>query len=206
MTFTRFSASLAAAALALLVASPVLAQQPPTSSRVRGAIQSVNGDTLIVTARDGTNVMLHMPPTVRFTGVTKMTLADVKVGSYIGVTSVPGPNDTQQATEVHVFPEAMRGAGEGTRPWDTRPNSTMTNGGLEKTVVGNDGHILTVKYKGGDKQVVVTPQTEVVTFVPAERADIKPGAQIVAVTAKGADGALEATRISVGFNGLTPPM
>lgn len=182
------------------------AQQSPTSSRVRGAIQSVNGDILVVKSRDGTNLMMKMTPDVRVTGVTKITMADVKPGSYIGVTSVPEPDGTQKATEVHVFPESMRGAGEGSRPWDTKPNSSMTNGGLEKTVDGNDGHTLTVKYKDGEKQVVVTPETELVTFVPAERTEIKPGAQIVAFTAKGDDGSLQATRISVGLNGLTPPM
>ena len=182
------------------------AQQPPTSSRVRGAIQSVNGDIIVVKSRDGTNVMMKMSPDVRVAGVTKITMADIKPGSYIGVTSVPDADGTQKATEVHLFPEAMRGAGEGSRPWDTRPNSSMTNGGLEKAVDGNDGHTLTVKYKEGEKQVVVTPETELVTFVPAERTEIKPGAQIVAFTAKGDDGSLQASRISVGLDGLTPPM
>ncbi len=194
-----------AAALGVLGSGSSGAQQSPTSSRVRGAVQSVNGDLLVVKSRDGTNVMMKMAPDVRVAGVTKITMADIKPGSYIGVTSVPDADGTQKATEVHVFPEAMRGAGEGWRPWDTRPNSSMTNGGLEKTVDGNDGHTLTVKYKDGEKQVVVTPDTELVTFVPAERTEIKPGAQIIAFTAKSDDGSLQASRNSVGLNGLTPP-
>ncbi len=206
-TSIRLVTSLAlAAVLGALGCGNSGAQQPPTSSRVRGAIQSVNGDVLVVKSRDGTNVTMKMTPDVRLAGVTKITMADIKPGSYIGVTSVPDSDGTQKATEVHVFPESMRGAGEGSRPWDTRPNSSMTNGGLEKTVDGNDGHTLTVKYKDGEKQVVVTPDTELVTFVPAERTEIKPGVQIVAFTAKADDGSLQASRISVGLNGLTPPM
>jgi hypothetical protein len=201
--FMSLGVAIAVGALTLNAAS---AQQSPTSSRVRGAVQSVNGDILVVKSRDGTNVTMKMTPDVRVAGVTKITMADIKPGSYIGVTSVPAEDGTQKATEVHVFPESMRGAGEGSRPWDTRPNSSMTNGGLEKTVDGNDGHTLTVKYKDGEKQVVVTPDTELVTFVPTERSEIKPGAQIIAFTAKGDDGALQASRISVGLNGVTPPM
>ncbi|RTL48317.1 MAG: hypothetical protein EKK40_17580 [Bradyrhizobiaceae bacterium] len=207
MPMIRRAALLAATlSISALTCFGASAQQSPTSSRVRGAIQSVNGDIVVVKGRDGTNTMMKMTPDVRVTGVTKITLADIKPGSYIGVTSVPGADGTQKATEVHVFPESMRGAGEGTRPWDTRPNSSMTNGGLDKRVDGADGNVLTVKYKDGEKQVVVTPDTELVTFVPAERSEIKPGAQIVAFTAKGDDGALQASRISVGLDGLTPPM
>ena len=180
--------------------------QQPQQTRVRGTIQSVNGAILIVKSRDGTNVMMNMPASARLVGVAKITLADVKVGSYIGVTSVPDPDGTQKATEVHVFPEAMRGTGEGTRPWDTRPNSSMTNGGLEKTVDGNDGHTLTVKYKDGEKQVVVTPETEIVTYVPAELSDVKAGAKIVAIATKSPEGSLDAVRVNVGRDGVTPPM
>ncbi len=209
MTFTRttiFRNLIPLIAAGIFACGNASAQQAPTSSRVRGAIQSVNGDILVVKSRDGTNVMMKMTPDVRVAGVTKITLADIKPGSYIGVTSVPDADGTQKATEVHVFPESMRGAGEGSRPWDTRPNSSMTNGGLEKTVDGNDGHTLTVKYKDGEKQVVVTPDTALVTFVPAERSELKPGTQIVAFTAKSEDGSLQASRISVGLDGMTPPM
>lgn len=196
----------AALSVCIIDYSGACAQQQPVSSRIRGAIQSVNGDILVVKSRDGTNVMAKMTPDVRVTGVTKITLADVKPGSYIGVTSIPGADGKQTATEVHVFPESMRGAGEGSRPWDTRPNSSMTNGGLEKTVEGNDGHTLTIKYKDGERQVLVTSDTALVTFVPAERSELKPGAQIVVFTTRGDDGSLQASRISVGLEGLTPPM
>jgi hypothetical protein len=208
MILSRLFAASAAVALSLTLisAAPASAQQAPTSNRVRGEIQSVNGDLLIVKSRDGTNVTMKMTPNVMISGVVKISMADIKAGSYIGVTSVPDADGTQKATEVHVFPESMRGAGEGSRPWDTSPNSSMTNGGLDKMVDSNDGHTLTVKYKDGEKQVLVTPDTKLVTFVPGERSDLKPGAQIVAFTAKASDGALETTRVSVGKDGLTPPM
>lgn len=192
--------------VALLLPGSEMANAQPAGSRVRGTIESVNGQILIVKARDGTNVVMRMAGNVRLTGVVPISRDEVKTGAYIGVTSVRAEDGTDQATEVHVFPEAMRGTGEGSQPWDSVPNSTMTNGALTKTVTGNDGHVLTMTYKGGEKQVVLTPQTVVVTFVPAERADIKVGAKIIAATSRAADGALEATRISVGRDGLTPPM
>jgi hypothetical protein len=139
-------------------------------------------------------------------GITKIALADIKVGSFIGTTTVPGPDGSQKAVEVHVFPENMRGTGEGSRPWDLRPNSTMTNATVAESVAGNDGHALTVKYKGGEKKVVVSPETPVVTYVPADKSELKAGAKVVAFVKKLPDGSLEANRVSVGLNGLTPPM
>jgi len=201
-SFTMF----AVAALAAAVSHGASAQQPPTSNRVRGEVLSVNGDILIVKSRDGTNVTMKMAPKVQLAGIVKIAITDIKDGAYIGVTSVPVADGAQKATEVHVFPESMRGAGEGSRPWDTQPNSSMTNGGLDKTVESNDGRTLTVRYKGGEKHILVTPETKLVTFVPAERTDLKPGAQLIAFTEHTSDGALEASRITVGLDGLTPPM
>jgi hypothetical protein len=206
MKFFNQSIALLCLAATLLSSAPEVADAQPAGSRVRGTIESVNGQILIVKARDGTNVVMRMAGNVRLTGVVPISRDEVKAGAYIGVTSVRAEDGTDQATEVHVFPEALRGTGEGSQPWDSVPNSTMTNGALTKTVTGNDGHVLTMTYKGGEKQVVLTPQTVVVTFVPAERGDIKAGAKIIAATSRAADGALEATRISVGRDGLTPPM
>lgn len=180
-------------------------RQPPMS-RVRGMIESINGDLLIVKKNDGHNVTMKMTPNAAVTGVEKIALSDIAPGAYVGVTSVADAQGNQKATEVHLFPNSLRGAGEGTRPWDTAPNSSMTNGGLDKMVESNDGRTLTVKYRGGEKQVVVTPETAVVKLVPGKRSDLQEGARIVAATARTADGALETSRISVGLNGLTPPM
>ena len=182
------------------------AQQPPSPSRVRGTIVSVDGDVLSVKSRSGEDVKLHMTGDMRVVGITKISLSDIKVGSFVGTTTVPDPDGTQKAVEVHVFPEEMRGTGEGSRPFDLRPNSTMTNATVAESVVGNDGHTLLVKYKDGEKKVVVSPDTPVVTYVPADKSELKAGAKIIAFFKKLPDGSFEANRISVGRDGLTPPM
>jgi hypothetical protein len=142
----------------------------------------------------------------KIVGIIRISLADIKVGSFIGTTTVPGADGSQSAVEVHVFPEDMRGTGEGSRPYDLRPNSTMTNATVAESVVGNDGHTLLIKYKDGEKKVVVTPETPVVTYVPGDKADLKAGARIIAFVKKLPDGSFETNRISVGRDGLTPPM
>jgi hypothetical protein len=139
-------------------------------------------------------------------GITKISLSDIKVGSFVGATTVPGPDGSNNAVEVHVFPEEMRGTGEGSRPFDLRPNSTMTNATVAESVTGNDGHTLLVKYKDGEKKVVVSAETPVVTYVPADKSELKAGAKVIAFFKKLPDGSYEANRISVGLNGLTPPM
>src|SRR6202162_1065367 len=193
---------------AVLVVSSLyaIAQQPPTPSRVRGTIEGVDGDVLSVKSRSGDDVKLHMAGDMRVVGITRISLSDVKVGSFIGATTVPGPDGSQNAIEVHVFPEDMRGTGEGSRPYDLRPNSTMTNATVAQTVAGNDGHTLMIKYKDGEKKVVVSPDTPVVTYVPADRSDLKAGAKVIAFVKKLPDGMFETNRISVGRDGLTPPM
>src|ERR1700694_5553099 len=146
--------------LAVVVASSLyaIAQQPPTPSRVRGTIEAVDGDVLSVKSRSGEDVKLRMTGDMRVVGIIRISLSDIKVGSFIGTTTVPGPDGNHNAVEVHVFPEDMRGTGEGSRPYDLRPDSTMTNATVE-TVAGNDGRTLMVKYKEGEKKVVVSPDT-----------------------------------------------
>ena len=183
-----------------------IAQQPPTPSRVRGTIEAVDGDVLAVKSRSGEDFKLHMAGDMRVVGITRISLADIKVGSFVGATTVPGPGGEADAVEVHVFPEDMRGTGEGSRPFDLRPNSTMTNATVAESVVGSEGHTLTVKYKDGEKKVVVSPDTPVVTYVPADKSELKAGAKVIAFIKKQSDGSFEADRISVGLNGLTPPM
>ncbi|SHL24229.1 hypothetical protein SAMN05444159_5405 [Bradyrhizobium lablabi] len=194
--------------IAVVAASSLsaIAQQPPTPSRVRGSIEAVDGDMLAVKSRSGEDYKLRVSGDTKVVGITKISLADIKVGSFIGTTTVPGPDGGANAIEVHVFPEDMRGTGEGSRPFDLRPNSTMTNATVAESVVGNDGHTLLVKYKDGEKKVVVSPDTPVVTYVPADKSELKAGAKIIAFFKKLPDGSFEANRISVGLNGLTPPM
>ena len=195
-------------ALAMVAASTIcaVAQKAPIPSRVRGEITAVDGDMLTVKSRSGEDVKLHMAADMRVVGITKISLGDIKVGSFIGTTTVPGPDGMPTALEVHVFPESMRGTGEGSRPFDLKPNSTMTNATVSESVVGNDGHTILVKYKDGEKKVLVTPETPVVTYVPADKSDLKPGAKVIAFIKQLPDGSFEASRVSVGRDGLTPPM
>jgi len=194
-------------AVAIVVASSLcaVAQQPPSPSRVRGTIEAVGGDTLAVKSRSGEDFKQRMAGDMRVVGIVKIALSDIKVGSFIGTTTVPGPDGGPNAIEVHVFPEDMRGTGEGSRPFDLHPNSTMTNATVAESVVNNDGHIL-IKYKDGEKKVMVSPDTPVVTYVPADKSELKAGAKVIAFIKKLPDGSFEASRVSVGRDGLTPPM
>jgi hypothetical protein len=202
---STFSLSLAAVLLLALSSSYALAQQT-SPSRVRGTIESVDGDVLSVKSRAGEDVKLHMTADMKVVGIVKISLSEIKVGSFVGATTVPGPDGSQNAVEVHVFPEDMRGTGEGSRPYDLRPNSTMTNATVAETVAGHDGNTLMVKYKDGEKKVVVAPDTPVVTYVPADKSDLTAGAKIIAFIKKLPDGSFETNRVSVGRDGLTPPM
>ncbi|THD45067.1 MAG: hypothetical protein E8A46_29485 [Bradyrhizobium sp.] len=195
-----------AAAMVVVSSLCAIAQQPPTPSRVRGTIVGVDGDVIAVKSRSGEDVKLHMTGDMRVVGIIRISLADIKLGSFIGATTVPGPDGRQDAVEVHVFPENMRGTGEGSRPYDLRPNSTMTNATVAETVAGNDGQTLMIKYKDGEKKIVVGPDTPVVTYVAADKSDLKPGAKIIAFVKQLPDGSFETNRVSVGRDGLTPPM
>jgi hypothetical protein len=195
--------------VAMVFASSLLAiaQQPPAPSRVRGTIEAVDGDLLSVKSRSGEDFKLRMTADIRVVGIAKISLSDIKVGSFIGATTVPGPDGGDaKAIEVHLFPEDMRGTGEGSRPFDLRPNSTMTNATVAEAVAGNDGHTLLIKYKDGEKKVAVSADTPVVTYVPADKSDLKAGAKVIATMKKLPDGSFETSRVSVGRDGLMPPM
>ena len=206
MTTVKPAACILFASLLVIGWSAIASAQQPQPSRIRGTVERVEGEMVQIKTRDGQDVTVHMAKEARVAGVAKIALSDVKVGSYVGATTTPGPNDTHLALEVHLFPEAQRGTGEGSRPWDLKPNSSMTNGAVDQTVAGNDGHTLVVKYKDGEKKVVVTPDTAVVTYVQATKDDIKLGAKVFVVATKNADGSYEMTRASVGRDGIAPPM
>jgi hypothetical protein len=194
------------ALLAVAVVSIASAQQPPTV-RIRGTIEAVNGPTLSIKSRDGTDLKVNITDNIAVTGVAKASISDIKEGSYIGVAAMPEPDGTQRAIAVQIFAEAQRGAAEGFRPWDLRPNSTMTNATVAQTVTGTDGQNIVVKYKDGEKKVVVPPETPIVAFVPGDKSEIKPGAKIIIFgAAKKDDGSLETGRIAIGRDGITPPM
>jgi hypothetical protein len=200
----KLSPILAAAGLALCLATTASADNPV---RVRGTIERVDGPTYVVKARDGTELKVTLADNVQVTALTKASLNDIKQGSFVGVTAIPQTDGSQRAVEVHIFPEAMRGAGEGHRPWDLGPTSTMTNANVEQAVTGVDGQTLTLKYKDGEKKIVVPSEAAIVTFAPGDKSDLKPGVKIfIAAATKQTDGALVTPRITFGKDGITPPM
>ena len=202
----KISSLPAALAIVAAIVTTAWAQQPPTV-RVRGTIEAVDGAVLSIKSRDGSDMKVRVTDNVAVFGVAKTELSEIKVGSYIGVTAMPEPDGTQKAVAVHIFPETQRGAAEGFRPWDQRPGSTMTNATVAETVKGTDGQNILVKYKDGEKKVVVPPGTPIVTFVAGDKSELKPGAKVIIFSAvKKDDGTLEAARVNVGRDGITPPM
>jgi len=202
----KISSLLASLVVVAAVVTTAWAQQPPTV-RIRGTIEAVDGAMLSIKSRDGTDMKVRVTDNVAVFGVARAELSEVKVGSYIGVTAMPEPDGTQKAVAVHLFPENQRGAAEGFRPWDQRPGSTMTNATVAETVKGVDGQNILVKYKDGEKKVVVPPDTPIVSFVAGDKSELKPGAKIIIFSAsKKEDGTLEAARVNVGRDGITPPM
>lgn len=188
------------------MALPSIAEAQTPAVRVRGTIDSVTATGIGVKPREGGDLMIMLPENARVVAVAKASLADIKAGSYVGVAALPRPDGSQMAIEVLIFPEAMRGAGEGFRPWDLMPESTMTNATVAETVTKSDGHTLTLKYKDGEKTIVVPAEAPIVTFVPAERSDLKPGVKIFTSVTKAADGSATASSVTVGKNGVDPPM
>lgn len=194
------------AALALSLVSTLALAQQPSTVRIRGTIEAVDGPVLTIKTREGTDTKVKMTDDVAVFAVVKTSLSEIKEGSYIGVTGMPQPDGTQKAIAVHIFPENQRGAAEGFRPWDRQPNSTMTNATVAQTVKGTDGQNILVKYKDGEKKVVVPPETPVVTFVASDKSEVKPGTHIIIFGATKKGDMLEANRVNVGRDGITPPM
>jgi outer membrane lipoprotein SlyB len=196
---------LAVSSLALgFAGSPALAQG---TIRVRGTIEKVEGNALMVKSRDGRELKVVPTDNALMVAIIKASTADIKQGSFVGVTGMPQADGSQRAIEVHIFPEAMRGTGEGHYAWDLRPQSTMTNANVEHAVTAVDGQTLTLKYKDGEKKIIVPPEAPVVTYTTGDKSDLKPGTKIfIAAAKKLPDGSLDAARINYGKDGLTPPM
>jgi Domain of unknown function (DUF5666) len=197
----------AVAALALAVAIIAIASAQEQTVRVRGTIDSIDGQTMSVTARDGMKLAIKIADNATVAGVVKASMSDIKPGSYVGIAGMPQEDGSQRALEVLIFPEAMRGTAEGFRPWDLRPNSTMTNATVAEVLTKADAETMTLKYKDGEKTIVVPLDVPIVAYVPGDRSELKVGAKIfIAGAAKQPDGSLVAARIGVGRDGLTPPM
>jgi Arc/MetJ family transcription regulator len=190
---------------ACLAATAATAQTAPPT-RIRGTIDAVEGQTLSVTTREGPRVEVTLNDALTVTTVKNVALSDIKSNSYVGIATRTLPGGQLQAIEVLVFPEAMRGAGEGYYPWDLEQGSMMTNGTVTGTVETASGQELTLKFKDSSNKIVVPPGVPIVTFAPDERADLKPGAKVFFSATKNAEGKLAAGRITVEKDGVAPPM
>lgn len=180
--------------------------QAADSQRIRGTIERAHGSTLTIATREGPTVELTLTPDARIAALVPADLAAAGKGSFVGTAAVPQPDGTLQAQEVLIFPEAMRGVGERHRAWDLTPDSTMTNATVEATVAGASGRELTLTYPGGQKRLLVPPGTPIVTLEPGDASLLKPGNHVFLSAEAGAEGALTASRITVGKDGLVPPM
>jgi len=195
--------ALAALSFALVcIAMPAAAQE---TVRIRGTVERIEGPVYVVKNRDGAEIKLTVTDNPLFVAISPSTMADIKTGMFVGSAGMMQPDGTQKAIEVHIFPESMRGTGEGHYDWDLKPQSKMTNGNVEQTVAAVDGPILSVKYKDGEKKLLVTSETVVVTYVMGNKDEIKPGTRIfVAAAKKQPDGTLQTPRITYGRNGMGP--
>jgi hypothetical protein len=192
--------------LACALAAACCASATAQTQRVRGTIEKADGNVLTVKTTEGAQAKLALADKAMIVAVVKASMADVKEGTFLGSAAMPQPDGSQKALEVHIFPEAMRGTGEGHRPYAPVPSSTMTNGAAAgATVSGVDGSTMTVRYKGGEKKIVVPPGTPIVRYEIGGPADLKPGAKftVLAATRK-PDGTFETGRINVGRDGVVP--
>ncbi|WP_188584005.1 hypothetical protein [Azorhizobium oxalatiphilum] len=206
----RLLAPLALAA-SLIGAIPAMAQGTPApTTTLRGVVASVEGSLLTVTTRSGQSVKVKLADKPSVTGLVRISLADIPTDAYVGVAAVPqagaAPGAPEKAVSVHVFMANQRGVGEGTHPYDVAPTSSMTNGALAQKMVEKDGQLLTIAYQGGEKKVLVTPDTSLVRFEAGTADELKPGAQVLMRTTAGADGLPQAARVLVGRDGVVPAL
>jgi hypothetical protein len=190
--------------LAALAAVPAVAQAPQTV-RLRGVIEKVDGHTVMAKSDKGDELKLNLADKTLVVEVVKASLAEIKAGDFIGSGAMPQPDGSQKAVEVHIFAEAMRGTGEGFRPWDGAPNGTMTNGTVGTAVTGVNGPVVTVKYKDGEKNIIVGPDVPIVRYEIGDMSAIRPGVAFAVIAAvKQPDGSFNINRINVGRDGAVP--
>jgi hypothetical protein len=200
------------AGVSVLFFASASAQDKPL--RVRGTIDQIDGAMMIVKSREGDTLRVKLADDGKVVALVKASLTDIKPNSFVGSTAMPQPDGSWKAVEVHIFPEEMRGTGEGDRPYDYKPQSTMTNGTVNNvgkstmtgTVTIEEGATLTLNYKDGTKKIDVTPETVIVTYLPGSQDELKAGARIyIPAAIRQADGSLTAARVNVG-RGVSPPM
>ena len=206
MRSTLFLAAVFATALAL----PAAGQNAPdtTPARIRGTVDKLDGQTLLVKSRDGQSLSIALAPNFAVLGVVAKSVSDIKPGDYVASTSVKGPDGELKAIEVHIFPENMRGVAEGQFPWDLVPDSVMTNATVAQVAAAPEGQVIKVTYKGGGEvEVTIPPGIPIVGYVPADAGLLKPGAAIFIVAQKKKDdGSLSAARVTAEKDGVKPPM
>ncbi|MBB3964325.1 DUF5666 domain-containing protein [Rhizobium metallidurans] len=190
----------------LLGTSHVTSAADPRNVRVRGDVASLTGDTLVVKTREGADQTVTLKPDWKVGGIRKASVDDIKPGDFVGIASLPRQDGGDGALEVLIFPAAMKGTGEGSRPWDLKPNSSMTNATVAKAVKSVDGHTVTLTYQGKEKTISIADDTPIVTFTAARKSDLTPGAHIIVMGEKASDGTVSAARVTVGTNGIVPPM
>jgi hypothetical protein len=189
---------------AAIAVTAALAAVPALAQRVRGTIESVDGSTLVIKQGEGPDVTVKLTDNVQVFGIVPATLTDVKTGAFIGVGAMPQSDGSQKAIQVMIFAESQRGLGEGFRPWD-RPGTTMTNATVDTTVAGVDGQEVTVKYKDGEKKIIIGKDVVIRAYVAGDKSELKPGAHIAIARAdKLPDGTLQTARINVGRDGVVP--
>jgi Domain of unknown function (DUF5666) len=197
-------AGLALSTLTIIVSDHAALAQDTV--RVRGTIESVDGSTYLIKARDGAELKVALADKAQIAAVVKASLTDIKQGLFVGVTAIPQADGSLSAVEVHIFPEAMRGTGEGHYSWDLRPKSTMTNANVDQVVTAVDGQTLTLNYKDGEKRIFVPADTPIVAYVPGDDNDLKPGARVFIAAVKQPDATLQGRAWRIGRDGVTPPM
>jgi Domain of unknown function (DUF5666) len=203
MTIAGLAGIVLGALTAIVSGNAPMAQE---TVRVRGTIESIDGPTYVIKTRDGDEVKVTLPDKAQIAAVVKASLVDIKQGLFVGVTAMPQADGSQSALEVHIFPEAMRGTGEGHYSWDLRPKSTMTNANVDQVVTSVDGQTLTLKYKDGEKTILVAADTPIVAYVRGDNNDLRPGAKVFIAAIKQPDGTLQGRAWRVGRDGVAPPM
>jgi len=196
------------AALPIAAVSAVAVAQAPANPpvRIRGTVEKIEGTNLTIKTNDGRSVNVKLADNYTVIGIAKAGVADLASGKFIGTTTLGERDGALVALEVHIFPEAMRGTGEGHYDWDLRPASKMTNANVANVTSMGKDRVLTVQYKGGEKKVLVPESAAIVSFAPTERSELKPGAKVFVIAQRQPDGSLTAARVNVGLRGQVPPM
>lgn len=204
--YSRIFTALAAGGLVAFALSQAAQAQDGNRVRVRGAIESLSGDSLVVKTREGSDATITLRAGWKVGGIKKASVEDIKPGDFVGVASLPKGSGPDGAIEVLIFPASMKGTGEGNRPWDAQPNSQMTNATVSNAVKSVDGHTITLTYQGKEKTITIADATPIVTLAPATKDDLKTGAGVIVTGEKAADGSISASQVAVGLDGITPPM